>query len=65
MTQIILKITGMTCQHCVQAVNQALRSVPGVEQVEVNLDSGTAVIQGTAERDRLIAAVTEEGYAAE
>ncbi len=63
MTQIILKITGMTCQHCVQAVNQALRSVPGVEQVEVNLDTGTAVIQGTAERDRLIAAVTEEGYA--
>ncbi|MCE5394343.1 MAG: heavy-metal-associated domain-containing protein [Acidithiobacillus sp.] len=65
MTQIILKITGMTCQHCVQAVNQALRSVPGVEQVEVNLDTGTAVIQGTAERDRLIAAVTEEGYAVE
>jgi len=63
MTQIILKITGMTCQHCVQAVNQALRSVPGVEQVEVNLDTGTSVIQGTAERDRLIAAVTEEGYA--
>ncbi|MEA2722367.1 MAG: copper chaperone [Gemmatimonadales bacterium] len=30
MRQIILHITGMTCGHCLQAVNSALVSTPGV-----------------------------------
>jgi copper chaperone CopZ len=28
--QIILHITGMTCGHCLHAVNSALASAPGV-----------------------------------
>ncbi|MDH3969085.1 MAG: cation transporter, partial [Rhodospirillales bacterium] len=38
---IRLKVEGMTCQHCVKAVREALSSVPGVDQVaEVDLESG-------------------------
>lgn len=63
---IKLKVTGMTCDHCVRAVQQALAAVPGVEQVvEVNRHSGEAQVQGTAQADALVAAIVEEGYQAE
>ena len=29
-------IAGMTCDHCVQKVERALRSLPGVKEVAVN-----------------------------
>lgn len=37
-----LQIQGMSCQHCVKAVDGALRAVPGVETVEVAV--GRAVL---------------------
>ena len=62
---IKLNITGMTCQHCVKAVNEALAGVPGVEKVvEVDLERGQATLEGRPDIDRLIAAVAEEGYEA-
>lgn len=61
-----LSIQGMNCQHCVNAVNEALSGVTGVEQVvSVDLDAGTAQIKGDADTAALIAAVEEEGYTAE
>ena len=59
-----LTVTGMTCGHCQKAVQQALAQLPGVEQAEVDLARGLATVTGTAELPALIAAVTEEGYAA-
>ena len=62
---IRLNITGMTCQHCVKAVNEALAGVPGVDKViDVNLERGEATLEGHPDVDRLIAAVAEEGYEA-
>ena len=34
-----LPITGMTCASCVRRVERALKTVPGVEDVSVNLVS--------------------------
>ena len=60
-----LAITGMTCQHCVAAVRKALQAVPGVEQVvSVDLESGSAAVNGKAPAEQLIAAVKEAGYEA-
>lgn len=60
--QTILKISGMTCGHCVSAVNRALQQVPGVESVDVSLDPQQAVVTGDADPQALTAAVREEGY---
>jgi copper chaperone len=61
-----LKIEGMSCNHCVNAVTQALGAVPGVDRVvEVNLERGEAEIEGSAEVALLVAAVEEEGFKAE
>ena len=37
-----IHIVGMTCQHCVTAVEGALGRVDGVRDIKVDLDSGTA-----------------------
>lgn len=60
--QTILKISGMTCGHCVSAVNRALQQVPGVETVDVSLDPQQALVTGNADPQALMAAVREEGY---
>jgi len=64
MTTTTLKVTGMTCNHCVMAVTKALNSVPGVESADVSLAKAQAVVQGDADRQAMIAAVKEEGYEA-
>ena len=60
-----LSIKGMTCMHCVAAVEKALAAVDGVEEVvKVDLDSGRARVRGDAPAEALIAAVKEAGYEA-
>ncbi len=60
-----LKVEGMTCNHCKTSVEKALKSVAGVENAEVNLQAGTAKVEGNAPMDKLIEAVQEEGYNAQ
>ena len=60
-----IKIEGMTCHHCVKAVNEELAKVPGVTKVvEVSLENKNAVVEGSADNAALIAAVAEAGYEA-
>lgn len=59
---VTLKIEGMTCDHCVKAVSAALQQIPGVTDVRVDLEHGRAEVDGTAEVERLMAAVRAEGY---
>lgn len=62
----VLNVNGMTCGHCVNAVTEALRPLPGVSAVEVALDGGRATVEhdGRASQESLIAAVVEAGYTA-
>ena len=59
-----LKVTGMTCNHCVMAVTKALNKVAGVEAAEVSLENAQAVVKGGADAQALIDAVKEEGFEA-
>ena len=60
-----LKIEGMTCNHCVKAVTEALGQVQGVDTViEVSLEQGEAVVSGNPDAAALIDAVAEAGYEA-
>jgi len=60
-----IKISGMTCGHCVSAVREALQAVSGASEVSVELESGIAKIEGDANLEQILAAVKEEGYTAE
>ncbi|WP_034297137.1 heavy metal translocating P-type ATPase [Herbaspirillum sp. RV1423] len=62
--EITLDIAGMTCASCVGRVEKALRKVPGVSEVSVNLASEKATLATTADVpvEALIAAVGRAGY---
>ena len=60
-----LVIEGMTCGHCVTAVEGALRGLPGVTVRDVSV--GTADVAFDPERvsvSRILDAVNDEGYVA-
>ena len=68
MTTETFNVTGMTCGHCVAAVETELRAVPGVTDVTVDLTpGGTSHVAVTSDepldRDEVAAAVDEAGYA--
>jgi copper chaperone len=62
MSQIILKVEGMTCNHCKMRVEKALLGVSGVESVKVDLAANEAVVTGETERAKLIQAIENTGY---
>jgi hypothetical protein len=43
---VVLKIEGMTCEHCSNTVARGLRGVPGVTHAEVDLATGRATVHG-------------------
>lgn len=58
-----LKIEGMTCQHCVSHVTEALEGVAGVASAKVNLKKGEAVVKSEdVSLEQLSAAVAAAGY---
>jgi copper chaperone len=62
-----LKVDGMTCGSCVASVTKALKRVPGVQDVEVDLGSGIARVRGehaAHQVPELVAALNEVGYQA-
>ncbi len=59
-----LRVTGMTCNGCRKHVDAALRGVPGVTAVEVDLATGQAKVVHEAPVPDLIAAVQTAGYQA-
>jgi len=62
MAETLIKVEGMSCNHCKMAVEKALKQVSGVEEVQVDLGKKEVVLKGSAARDRLAQAITEAGY---
>lgn len=59
----VLTIEGMMCAHCQGRVKNALEAVAGVTDVKVNLEAGTAMVQGEmVEDEALKSAVESAGY---
>ena len=62
-----LKIDGMSCQHCVKTVTDALTALEGVKRAKVNLRKGEAVVHFNEQDITLIVlrdAITEAGFEA-
>ncbi len=65
MAKATLKIQGMTCNHCVMRVAKALKSVPGVQDAQVDLQKGEASVtydDAKVAPEKLSFAVVEAGY---
>ena len=38
------QVPGVSCQHCVNAITSEVTAIPGVQQVQVALDSKTVTV---------------------
>jgi copper chaperone len=60
-----ITIDGMSCEHCVRAVKEAIGAQSGVKSVDVSLEDKNAQVVYDDEHTQLSdleAAIVEEGY---
>ena len=65
MSRLTLEISGMSCGHCVAAVDKSLRSLDGVTVESVQI--GRATVEYDPARtspDAVIGAIDDAGYSA-
>lgn len=67
MTTETYTVSGMTCDHCVNAVTEELTALPGVTTVDVDLNAGadsqvSVTSENTLNVEQVRAAVDEAGY---
>ncbi len=61
----VLNVEGMSCQHCVKSVTQAVGALAGVAGVKVDLATKKVTVNYDADQVRLEAikeAITDQGY---
>ena len=62
MESTTFRVNGMTCGGCAKHVEKALKLVPGVEAVAIDVAKGTATVEGTLDLEAMAASVTAAGY---
>lgn len=68
MEKTVIKVTGMSCEHCVKSIRKAVGSLEGVAGVEVNLDGKTVSVEYDPEKaglDVIKQAIDDQGYEVE
>jgi copper chaperone len=63
-TTTTYRVEGMTCEHCVRAVTTELVILPGVQSVDVDLETGAVTVTSNGPQDESVVreAVDEAGY---
>lgn len=67
MKNITIKIKGMGCQNCVNAVTESLTELEGISKVNVSLEKESAEVEFDESKinaDKMIAAIKELEYEA-
>lgn len=62
MKTVDLEVHGMSCAHCVRAVEDSLREVKGVEHALVELGRARVTCEDAVPRDALVTAIVAAGY---
>jgi copper chaperone len=62
---LTLKVSGMTCDHCIRAVTQAVHGIDPAAQVQVDLASGLVKVESAGSRAELAQAIEDAGYSVE
>lgn len=65
MENIILKVSGMSCGHCVKAVEGSVGALSGVEKVTVSLEKGEVQVKFNPEAvsiEKIKETIDDQGY---
>lgn len=64
MSNVVLNVKGMTCGHCVKAVETSVGKLDGVSSVKVNLEDGTVAVDynEAVTVEKIKEAIDDQGY---
>lgn len=65
MEKSIIRVDGMSCEHCVNAVTKAVNALPGISSVNVDLKAGTVTVEHDPAQspvDKIKFEIEEQGY---
>ncbi|WP_075981957.1 copper chaperone CopZ [Bacillus massilinigeriensis] len=65
MENVTLKVNGMSCGHCVKAVEGSVGKLDGVEKVSVSLEKGEVQVEFNADAvtiDQIKETIDDQGY---
>jgi copper chaperone len=65
MEKVTLNVSGMSCGHCVKAVEGSVGELQGVSSVKVHLENGTVDIEFNASEvtvDKIKETIDDQGY---
>lgn len=65
MEKTILHVDGMSCEHCVKAVRNAVGALPGVSGVAVDLKAKTVTVEhdpATATLEKIKTEINDQSY---
>lgn len=63
--QVTLQVQGMSCGHCVNAVEGSVGKLDGVEQVKVHLETGKVDVSFNDEKvtvEKIKETIDDQGY---
>lgn len=65
METVTLNVKGMSCNHCVKAVEGSVGSLDGVQEVKVNLEAGEVKVtfdQSKVNLEQIKETIDDQGY---
>ncbi|MDR3051806.1 MAG: copper ion binding protein [Oscillospiraceae bacterium] len=65
MMESIIKVDGMSCEHCVRAITKAVSALPGIGSVAVDLQAGTVTVRHDPDQspvNKIKLAIEDQGY---
>lgn len=65
MEKVTLNVTGMSCGHCVKAIEGSVGELAGVSNVKVHLESGTVDVEFSptdVSLDKIKETIDDQGY---
>ncbi len=61
----ILNVEGMSCEHCVRAITEAVKGLEGIQSVAVDLKAGTVSVEHDPDLssvEKIISEIEDQGY---
>lgn len=65
MEKAVIKVNGMSCEHCVKAVTKAVSTLAGIGSVAVDLKAGTVTVEydpAQSPLDKIKSEIEDQGY---
>lgn len=59
---VTLQLNGLHCQHCVKSVESALKALPTVSNVQIDLATQQAVVESQETTEILIEVIENIGF---